>query len=330
MVERHKGNGRRQSSRATLRWSGGAIGARGLAATILVAAVALAGASAAFAHPQRSSRASAASQWLLFTARPPALGVEQIYRVQASGKGLKRLTKGAYPAEGPAFSPDGKRIAFSRVGSGIYSMNLDGSGVRALTKNGRDSYPAWSPDGKQLAFLRPLTNGWSVFVMSASGAGARKLPDAPAAGRPSWTGNGLVIPTNGDLVKIDPRSGRVQKDFGALIDASIGVDTTAVSPDLSTISFVGARPPDPGDTGCGEGVPCQRFALFTQTLHPRKTPRSFVLNGGPASFSADGKRLAFVLQNRLTLQTVAGKGTSAIKTGKLSLTTSTPPAWQPR
>ena len=84
----------------------------------------------------------------------------------------------------------------------------------------------------------PLSSGWKIYVMSASGAGERQLRQAPPAGRPTWTSRGLLIPTNGDLAKIDPRTGHVQKLFGALIDASVGMDTTAISPDLSTISFV--------------------------------------------------------------------------------------------
>ena len=209
-------------------------------------------------------------------------------------------------------------------------MNVDGTGVRALTKNGRDGFPAWSPDGKQIAFIRPLASGWKVLVMSASGAGQKPLPQSPPAGRPSWTRHGLVVPTNGDLAKIDPRSGRVQKLFGALIDASIGMDSTAVSPDLSTITFVGALPPDPGDTGCGEGVPCPRFALSIENLRTHKAPQIIVKNGGPASFSPDGKRIAYVAENHLVLRVVANGTSTSIATGKLSPTTSTPPVWQPR
>ena len=145
-----------------------------------------------------------------------------------------------------------------------------------LTTNDRDSFPAWSPDGKQIAFIRPTASGWRVHVMSASGAGQRQLRQAPPAGRPSWTKRGLLIPTNGDLAKIDPRSGHVQKLFGALIDASVGMDATAVSPDLSTVTFVGARPLDPGDNGCGEGVPCPTFALYIQDLRTHKAPRVLV------------------------------------------------------
>jgi hypothetical protein len=166
--------------------------------------------------------------------------------------------------------------------------------------------------------------------MSASGAGERQLPQAPPAGRPSWTSRGLLIPTNGDLAKIDPRSGHVQKLFGALIDASVGMTATAVSPDLSTITFLGPRQMDPRDTGCGEGVPCPTFALYIEHLRTHKAASILIRNGGPASFSPDGTRLVFVALNRLVLRVLATGTSKSIKTGKLSPTTSTPPAWQPR
>jgi Tol biopolymer transport system component len=331
MAERHQGNRREVRRRAARPRSGTAIGRRALTVIVVVVALALATASTASGHPQRSSGPSAGQpRWILFTASPPAPAAEQIFRIEPSGKGLKQLTKGTYPSDAPAFSPDGKRIAFARLGAGIFSMNVDGSGLRALTKNGRDSFPAWSPDGKQIAFIRPLASGWKIHVISASGAGERQLRQAPPAGRPSWTSRGLMIPTNGDLAKIDPRSGHVQKLFGALIDASIGMDTTALSPDLSTITFVGSRRVDPGDHGCGEGVPCPTFALYIQDLRTHTAPRILVRNGGPASFSPDGKRLAFVAQNRLVLDVLATGKSKSFKTGKLTPTTGSPPVWQPR
>ena len=68
----------------------------------------------------------------------------------------------------------------------------------------------WSPNGKQIAFVRPYRADWRVYVMSASGAGKRRLPNAPPAGRPSWTANGksIFIPAAGDLVRIDAVTGR--------------------------------------------------------------------------------------------------------------------------
>jgi Tol biopolymer transport system component len=300
---------------------------RRLLTVIVVFGVVLAAVSAAAGQSQRSS---AQPQWIVFTADPPALGVEQIFRIQPSGKGLKQLTKGQYPAQAPVFAPNGKRIAFARLGSGIFSMNLDGTGLRQLTTNGRDSFPAWSPDGKQIAFLRPLVDGWRVFVMSASGAGEHRLRLAPPSGRPSWTGRGLVIPTNGDLARIDPKSGRVQKLYGALIDAATGMDAATASPDLSIVTFVGPRKPDPGDKECGDNLACPRFALYIQDLRKHKAPKILARDAGPAAFSQDGTSVAFVAKNRIVLWVLKSGKSTKVATGKVNPTSSSPPVWQPR
>jgi len=56
----------------------------------------------------------------------------------------------------PAFSPDGRRIAFVSSTDGnseIYLMNADGSGLVRLTRDlAEDSQPAWSPDGSKIIF----------------------------------------------------------------------------------------------------------------------------------------------------------------------------------
>ena len=98
--------------------------------------------------------------------------------------------------------------------------------------------------------------------------------------------------------------------YGATIDAVVGMNATAVSPDLSTITFVGAGPQDPGDKDCGEGVPCPRFALYIEDIRKHKAPRILARDAGPASFSNDGKRVAFVARNRIVFWVLAnGKST---------------------
>ncbi len=174
-------------------------------------------------------------------------------------------------------------------------MDVNGKAIHRLTTNGRDGFPAWSPDGKQIVFLRPSNAKWSIYAISSSGGKPRRLARAPSAGRPTWSSRGLMIPSGGDLAKIDAANGRVQKYFGAQIDAVWGLNTVALAPDDSRLTFIGARAPDPGDKECGEGVPCQRFALYSEDLLPKtKPPRLLVKNVGPATFSPDGKQLAFV------------------------------------
>jgi dipeptidyl aminopeptidase/acylaminoacyl peptidase len=276
-----------------------------------------------------SAGAAPGPRWIVFSATPSGQHTDQLFRIQASGEGLQQITTGGYPSIDPAFSPDGKRIAFARTGVGILTMNVDGTGIRRLTKNGRDGFPAWSPDSRQIAFIRPYKAEWTIHTMSSSGAGQRPLSKAPPSGRPSWTAAGLLIPSGGDLLKIDPATGHVLKYYGAEIDAVWGLNSVALSPDRSKIAFVGARTAEVGDKECGEG-PCQRFALYKETLVGKtKKPQRIVKDAGPATFSPNGKQLAFVANGGLVLWTLAGSKPTAVSTGDAYPTVAAPPAWQP-
>jgi hypothetical protein len=85
----------------------------------------------------------------------------------------------------PAFSPDGRQIAFmGRVHDRweIFVMNADASGRRQLTHGDSQSEgplssvaPAWSPDGEQIAFLSNRDGPWRIYVMSAGGTHQRPM-----------------------------------------------------------------------------------------------------------------------------------------------------------
>lgn len=254
----------------------------------------------------------------------------QLYRIRSSGGGLRQLTTGANAAVDPAYSPGGRRIAFARLGVGIFTMNPDGTGLRRLTKNGRDSYPTWAPTGGRIAFVRPVGATWKLFVLSTSGGTPHLLGKAPPSGRPSWTKAGLLSPSGGDLLAIDTKTGRVSKYYGANIDPIWGLNTVSLSPDLSRLTYMGTRAPDPGDKECGEG-PCQRFALYLESLTTKqKKPRLLVKDAGPASFSPDGRELAYAAAGQILVRSVASGSTHGLATGTVAAATSAPPAWQPR
>ncbi len=260
----------------------------------------------------------------------PSDAAPQLYRIQSSGSGLQQITTGANSALDPAYSPGGQRIAFTRLGVGIFTMNPDGTGLRRLTNGARDSYPAWAPSGGRIAFVRPVGAEWRVFVLSTSGGTPHRLGKAPPSGRPSWTKAGLFIPSGGDLLRIDPKTGRVLKYYGANIDAIWGLNTVALSPDFSKLTYIGSRAPDPGDKECGEG-PCQRFALYIESLTAKKKqPRLLVKNAGPATFSPDGGELAYAGGGQLLLRSLANGSVHALATDTVAPATSAPPAWQPR
>ena len=152
--------------------------------------------------------ASPEPAWIVASALPNGAGPSQLYRVRTTGGAFEQLTTGSRPATLPAFSPEGAHVVFTRLGSGLFVVDVDGTGLRRLTSGGRDSHAAWSPDGTRIAFLRPFRTDWRVYVVPAGGGAARRLPLAPPAGRPSWAPGGkhLFVPTAGDLVAIDARA----------------------------------------------------------------------------------------------------------------------------
>jgi len=84
----------------------------------------------------------------------------------------------------PAFSPDGKQIAFVWGGENddnndIY-VKLIGTEkpLRLTTNPALDSSPTWSPDGRYIAFLRQAAEGNGFYIVPALGGPERKLAEA--------------------------------------------------------------------------------------------------------------------------------------------------------
>ncbi len=103
----------------------------------------------------------------------------------------------------PAFSPDGKQIAFVWGGASddnndIY-VKLIGTEtpLRLTTNPAADSSPTWSPDGRYIAFLRQSAEGNGFYIVPALGGAERKLANAGRQivtvddpGRTAWRPNG--------------------------------------------------------------------------------------------------------------------------------------------
>jgi TolB protein len=127
-----------------------------------------------------------------------------IYGVGASGGREVRLTKGRgdpstpeglFFAAEPAWSPNGRLIAFTSRRDGrshIYVMRADGTHVRQITHGkSDDDGPAWAPDQRRIAFSRER----ELFTVASDGGPVRGLTRGLGgeAAAPAWSPDGKLI-----------------------------------------------------------------------------------------------------------------------------------------
>ena len=128
------------------------------------------------------------------------------------GSGEPRRLTDEFPTNNPAWSPDGKRIAFFSYKSGaddaLYSSDPDGGDLRRITdiSNSAEGL-AWSPDGRHIAFA---DNG--IFMVDIDGRNLVQFTDYDMVDIDplSWSPDGIYIAFTGEYQ--DPESGTVGPD----------------------------------------------------------------------------------------------------------------------
>jgi len=143
-------------------------------------------------RPIRDHELSPDGEWIAFT----EAGVqEDVFVARVDGTQYRRLTDDAFRDRGPAWAPDGARIAFYSDRSGGYEawmIRPDGSGLTQVTSGtGSAGFPAWSPDGKTFAF------GFDKWYLVDPSAPSKTTPPVASAISPterflpaSWSSTG--------------------------------------------------------------------------------------------------------------------------------------------
>jgi Tol biopolymer transport system component len=197
----------------------------------------------------------------------PDLAWYAICVVKTDGTARRQLTHGL-EASDPSWSPDGRRIVFTRHRSGgervsfqydeLYVVDSAGESVRKLTDN-RTGFtiakPSWSPDGRFLAFVRGRTlpsagvTLGAVFVMNEDGTGVRRITRGPLDSSPEWSPDGTRIVftraedytsfANADVYVVGASGGEARR----LTTTAHRLETEPVwSPDGRSLVFATATP----------------------------------------------------------------------------------------
>ena len=99
---------------------------------------------------------------------------------RASGRLTQLIVNGSWPA----WSADGRRLAFVRDGA-VWVAHADGSSQARLTSGPDDGNPTWSPDGTRIAFEHA-----GIWLMRADGTQKWRLTDGS---QPAWSPDGRRI-----------------------------------------------------------------------------------------------------------------------------------------
>lgn len=125
-----------------------------------------------------------------------------LFLMNADGTGITQLTNVPGADFEPAWSPDGRKIAFTSIRDGskqIYVIDIDSlvpTRLTALVSNVENSQPAWSPDGAQIVYLVKRVGTYQVWLMSSTGQDNVQLVRSGQSlwdFLPTWSRDGNVI-----------------------------------------------------------------------------------------------------------------------------------------
>jgi Tol biopolymer transport system component/imidazolonepropionase-like amidohydrolase len=168
------------------------------AAIILVAAVGVSGASA---HPLEFKTSEVTEPELTLSPDGQVLVFSllgHLFRLSVDGGTAEQLTFGPCYDSEPAFSPDGRRLAFvsDRDGSvaNIFLLDLSTRTTSQLTRGAYATQPTWSPDGQSIAYCRVLPREEHPPRLLPRFFGARGLRELRRITLPAGASEVLVAP----------------------------------------------------------------------------------------------------------------------------------------
>jgi Tol biopolymer transport system component/imidazolonepropionase-like amidohydrolase len=236
--------------------------------------------------------------------------LNDLYLLPVAGGPAQPLTRDGFSKVDPAWSPDGKTLAYSTDKGGsldLWLRDLVSGQARQLTHfDGAAVSSAWSRDGRSIAFLSQ--NGGLFVADAATGETRRLYGDLWEPGKPSWGPGDKTIAYSA----FKPYSARFREGLSEIltVDVETGKGTYApVLPDRS----LGTR----GDDGPAWSPDGGRLAfVFASRMHVAPVDVTGKLTGPPrainnevtdaVSWSGDGKTILYLSAGQLKLISAEG------------------------
>jgi TolB protein len=128
----------------------------------------------------------------------------------ATGRRVSVVTTGKALDFTPAFSPDGRTLAFSRAteeGTDVYTVNVrDNCCLQRLTRGGFSDNlsPTYSPDGQRIAFVSTRPGLPQIYVMGADGTDPQLFAPfdygvSGSSNAPEWSPDGQSVAFHRDV-----------------------------------------------------------------------------------------------------------------------------------
>jgi TolB protein len=260
-------------------------------------------------------------------------GAVNLITVDIHGKNAVQVTNETTVVSEPAWSPDGKLLAYTARPSGtgqIFVMNADGTGAHKLTNNfSAERNPTWSPDGKKIAFTCDRSGNADIWAVDVDGSKLMQLTNQPTVDcDPCWSPDGKQIAFTSERISFH-RLYVMDADGSNVVDLSLRDELAVMyptwSPDSKQIAFGGRSTTD---------------TLELCIINTDGQGRRDLTRGGRshsfAAWSPDGQYIAYVaftpgndaVGADLLIYDLAADTHTQILTGELSMVMPRP-SWQP-
>ena len=129
--------------------------------------------------------------------------VKELYIVDYDGYNPRRITVNNSLNILPAWSPDGRALAYVSYRQGTPSVFVahiyEGRSDNVTKNEGQSFAPSFSPDGKRIAYSSTRSGGSEIWVANADGSGAHRITSSAGINTaPTWSPTGQEIAFTSD------------------------------------------------------------------------------------------------------------------------------------